>query len=72
MTISLRCIASLIDDLLAKGYCYILTGTLQTDPAELNIGKGRGMGGGWFLVGLVDVIRTEGICRCNTTTPTTR
>ena len=61
MTTSLRCIASLIDDLLAKGYRFVLTGKCQTDPAELNIGKVRGMGGGRFLVGLVDVIRTEGI-----------
>ena len=60
MVISLRCIASLTDDLLNDGYQYVLTGRMQTDEAERHIGKLRMMFGR-FLVGLVDVIRSESI-----------
>ena len=49
---TLRCTASLIEDLLTEGYTYVLTSPLQTDPLELRFSKYRQMIGGQFLVGL--------------------
>lgn len=61
MIISLRCMASLTEDLLNEGYDFVLTGRFQTDHCELNIGKVRGMSGGRFLVSLTEVMRSESI-----------
>ena len=60
MVITLRCVASLTEDLLNEGYHYVLTGRMQTDEVERHIGKVRGIGSR-FLVGLIDVIRSENI-----------
>ena len=49
---TLRCTASLIEDLLNEGYQYILTARFQTDPLERRFSKTRQMSGGRFLIGL--------------------
>ena len=52
---TLRCTASLINDLLQEGYAYNLTVRFQTDPLELRFSKYRQMTGGRFLGGLREV-----------------
>lgn len=58
---TLRCTASLIEDLLGEGYAYVLTSRFQTDPLELRFSKYRQMSGGRFLVGLREVESSERI-----------
>ena len=53
--------ASLIDDLLADGYDYVLTSHFQTDFLELRFSKYRQMSGGRFLVELHEVQCSERI-----------
>ena len=52
---TLRCQASLIEDLLKEGYEFVLTSRLQTDPLEKRYGQHRQMSGGRFLVSAKDV-----------------
>ena len=60
--ITLRCIASLIEDLLMeKKYKYILTSRFQTDCLELIFSKYRLMSGGRFLFGLREMQVSERI-----------
>ena len=56
---TLRCQASLIEDLLDDGYDFILTARFQSDPLERRFGQYRQMSGGRFLVGLKDTICSE-------------
>ena len=58
---TLRSSASLIEDLLAEGFKYVLTARLQSDPIELHFSKYRQMSGGSFLVSLCDVQNSERI-----------
>jgi len=59
--VTLRCTASLIEDLLREGYSYVLTARLQTDSLELRFSKYRQMSGGRFLVALREVTISERI-----------
>ena len=61
MVLTLKCTASLIEDLLADGYEYVLTSRFQTDFLELRFSKYRQMSGGRFLVGLREVQNSERI-----------
>ena len=58
---TLRCTASLIEDLLNEGYEYVLTARFQTDPLESNVSRYRQMSGGRFLVSLREVNTSEEI-----------
>ena len=59
---TLRCHASLIEDLLIKdGYDFVLTARFQSDPLERRYGQYRQMSGGRFLVSLKDVTISEKI-----------
>ena len=60
---TLRCQASLIEDLLDDGYDFILTARFQSDPLERRFGQYRQMSGGRFLVGLKDTICSEKILK---------
>ena len=60
---TLRCHASLIDDLLAEGYDFVLTARFQTDPIERRFGQYRQMSGGPFLVSAKDVNCSEKIVK---------
>ena len=60
---TLRCQASLIEDLFADGYDFILTAHFQSDPLERRFGQYRQMSGGRFLVGLKDTIISEKIIK---------
>ena len=57
----LRCTATLIKDLLQKGYAYFLTARFQTDPLERQFSKYRQGSGGRFLVGLQEATNNERI-----------
>ena len=56
---TLRCTASLIEDLLSEGYEYVLTSRFQSDPLERRFSQYRQMSGGRFLVGLREVNSSE-------------
>ena len=58
---TLRCHASLIDDLLAEGYNFVLTARFQTDPMERRFGQYCQISGGHFLVSAKDVNCSEKI-----------
>ena len=58
---TLRCIATLIEDLLQEAYAYVLTGQFQTDPLEWQFSKYRRMRGGQFLVELGEATNNERI-----------
>ena len=58
---TLRCTASLIEDLLNDGFAYVLTARFQSDPLELRYSKYRQMNGGRYLVGLREVETSERI-----------
>ena len=60
---TLRCQASLIEDLLDDGYDFILTARFQSDPLERRFGQYRQMSGGRILVGLKDTICSEKILK---------
>ena len=60
---TLRCQASLIEDLLDDGYDFILTARFQSEPLERQFGQYRQMSGGRFLVGLKDTIYSERILK---------
>ena len=61
MITTLRCTASLIEELLEEGYDYVLTARLQSDALELFFSKLRQMSGGRFLVSLLEVNRSQQI-----------
>ena len=62
IVITLRCIASLIEDLLMeKKYKYVLTSPFQTDCLELSVSKYWQMSGGRFLFGLREMQVSERI-----------
>lgn len=61
LIVTLKCTASLIEDLLQEQYSYILTARFHTDPLELRFSKYRQMSGGRFLVGLREVNTAERI-----------
>ena len=64
---TLRCHASLIEDLLNSGkYDYVLTGRFQSDPIERRFSRYRQMSGGRFLVSWKDVNRSEMILKLKT------
>ena len=46
--------ASLIEDLLAKGYDFIMASRFQSDPLERRFGQYRQMIGGRFLLGITE------------------
>ena len=52
---TLRCTASLIEDLIAEGYNYVLTSRILSDLLERRYSQYRRMSGGRFLVGLKEV-----------------
>ena len=58
---TLRCTASLIEDLLAEGYQFVLTARFQTDPLERRFSRHRQMSGGRFLIGLRELESSERI-----------
>ena len=58
---TLRCTASLIEDLLGEGYKYVMTARFQTDPLERRFSRYRQMSGGRFLVSLREVNTSEKI-----------
>ena len=60
---TLRCTASLIEDLLSEGYTYVLTSRFQSDPLERRFSQYRQMSGGRFLVGLREVNSSEKILK---------
>ena len=60
---SLRCHASLIEDLLEEQYDFVLTARFQSDPLEKRYGQYRQMSGGRFLVSLREVICSEKILK---------
>ena len=60
---TLRCHASLIEDLLNDGYDFVLTARFQSDPLERRYGQYRQMNGGRFLVSLKDVECSEKILK---------
>lgn len=58
---TLRCTATLIEDLLSDGYEYVMTARFQTDPLERRFSRYRQMSGGRFLVSLREVNTSEKI-----------
>ena len=62
---SLRCIASLSDDLLNENYDYILTSRFQSDTVKRNFSKYKQMSGGRFLVSLREINNSEKILLLN-------
>ena len=66
LTTTLRCTASLIDDLIQEGYDYFLISRLLTDPLELRFSKYRQMSGGRFLIGLRELETSERILAVKT------
>ena len=58
---TLRCTASLIEDLLREGYSYVLTARFQSDPLERRFSRYRQMSGGRFLIGLRELESSERI-----------
>ena len=60
---TLRCSASLIEDLLNEDYDYILTSRFQSDPLERRYSQYRQMSGGRFLVALREVNSSEKILK---------
>ena len=60
---TLRCTASLTEDLLSEGYEYVLTSRFQSDPLERRFSQYRQMSGGRFLVGLREVNSSEKILK---------
>ena len=60
---TLRCQASLNEDLFDDGYDFILTARFQSDPLERRFGQYRQMSGVRFLVGLKDTICSEKILK---------
>ena len=63
MVRTLRCHASLIEDLLSDGFEFVLTSRFQSDPLEKRYGQYRQMSGGRFLISLKDVFRSEKILK---------
>ena len=63
---TLRCTASLIEDLLQEGYSYVLTARFQTDPLERRFSRYRQMSGGRFLIGLRELECSERIIAITT------
>ena len=53
---TLRCQASLIEDLFDDGYDFVLTARFQGDPLERHFVQYRQISGGLLLVGLKDTI----------------
>ena len=58
---TLRCTATLIEDLLQECCAYVLTARFQTNPLEWQFSKYRQMSGGRFLVGLREATNNEQI-----------
>ena len=56
---TLRCHASLIDDLHSEGYDFVLTARFQSDPLEARYGQYKLMSGGRFLVSAKDLMNSE-------------
>lgn len=63
---TLRCHASLIEDLLSEGQQYVLTARFQSDPIERRFGQYRQMSGGRFLISEKDIITSEKIVKIKT------
>ena len=62
LVITLRCIASLIEDILMENkYKYVLTSRFETACLELTFSKYRQMSGGRFLFGLREMQVSERI-----------
>ena len=60
---TLRCTASLIEDLLIEGYEYVVSSRFQSDPLGRRFSQYRQMSGGRFLVGLREVNSSEKILK---------
>ena len=60
---TLPCLILLIEDLLGKGYDFVLTSRFQSDPLKKRFGQYQQMIGGRFLVGLRDVTSSEKIIK---------
>ena len=63
---TLKCHVSLIEDLLAEGYDFIMTSRFQSDPLERRFGQYRQMSGGRFLVGPREATSSEKIIELKT------
>ena len=63
---TLKCHATLIEDLLAEGYDFIMTSRFQSDPLERRFGQYRQISGGRFLVGLREATSSEKIIKLKT------
>ena len=63
---TLKCHSSLIEDLLAEGYDFIMTSRFQSDPLERRFGQYRQISGGRFLVGLREATSSEKIIKLKT------
>ena len=63
---TLKCHSSLIEDLLAEGYDFIMTSRFQSDPLERRFGQYRLMSGGRFLVGLREATSSGKIIKLKT------
>ena len=63
---TLKCHSSLIEDLLAEGYDFIMTSRFQSDPLERRFGQYRQISGGRFLVGLREAASSEKIIKLKT------
>ena len=57
---------SLIEDLPAEGYDFIMTSRFQSDPLERRFGQYRQISGGRFLVGLREATSSEKIIKLKT------
>ena len=58
---TLKCIATLIEDLPQECYAYVLKARFQTEPLERQFSKYRQMSGGRFLVGLREATNNKQI-----------
>ena len=63
---TLKCHASLIEDLLAEGYDFIMTSRFQSDPLERRFSQYRQMRDGRFLVVLREATSPEKIIKLKT------
>ena len=61
---TLKAQASLIDELLAENYSFVIPRKLQSDPLERRFSQYRQMSGGRFLVSLREVKNSEKILAC--------
>ena len=64
LVLTLRAQSGLIKELLSKGYDFVMTSWLQSDPIERRFLQYRQMSGGRLLASLQEVTHSERIIRC--------